>query len=187
MPNFASSPVAPSVLVLFAHPDPDASLANRILSQAAQHLPHVTFHDLYATYPDFFIDVAYEQALLSRHQVIVFQYPLYMYSCPALLKEWMDCVLGKDYAYGAGRALQGKIWRSVITTGGSKAAFSKQGYNGCTLSEILAPFRLTAALCQMHWCEPFVIYWARRISDSERLYHAECYRDWLISLMPQGE
>ena len=113
--------------------------------------------------------------------MIVFQHPLYMYSCPALLKEWMDRVLGKGFAYGKGEALKGKYWRSVITTGGNKEAFGSEGYNKYPLSEILQPFELTAALCQMAWIEPLVLYWARNVSDMDRYQHAEKYRQWLLN------
>ena len=137
-------------------------------------------HDLYAYYPDFFIDVDAEQRLLLEHDVIVFQHPLYMYSCPALLKEWMDRVLAKGFAYGKGEALKGKHWRSIITTGGNEEAFCSEGYNRYPLSEILQPFELSAALCQMHWIEPLVLYWARNITEMDRYQHAENYRRWLI-------
>lgn len=112
----------PKILVIYAHPDPQASLANAEMIRAIAGLPHVTIHDLYGAYPDFFIDVAREQALIAQHEIVVFQHPLYMYSCPALLKEWIDVVLGKGYAHGDGNALQGKYWRSVITTGGAAEA-----------------------------------------------------------------
>lgn len=49
-----------------------------------------------------FIDTPYEQALLREHDVIVFQHPLYTYSCPALLKEWLDRVLSRGFASGPG-------------------------------------------------------------------------------------
>ncbi|MBD1573032.1 glutathione-regulated potassium-efflux system ancillary protein KefG [Vibrio sp. S17_S38] len=173
----------PRVLVIFAHPDPDDSVANQILLKAIQGLSHVRVHDLYARYPDFFIDVAAEHRLLLEHDVIVFQHPLFMYSCPALMKEWMDSVLGKGFAFGEGRALAGKSWRSVITTGGSKQAFSAKGYNQYPLEQILQPFELTAKLCQMNWLEPLVLYWARNVDQATRLQHAQMYRQWLINPM----
>lgn len=142
-------------------------------------LEHVTVHDLYGAYPDFFIDINHEHELLMQHDVIVFHHPLYMYSCPALLKEWLDRVLGKGFAFGEGCALKGKYWRSVITTGGKEEAFSIKGYNKYPLEQILQPFELTAALCQMHWLEPLVLYWSRNVSDIERYEHAEQYRRWL--------
>ncbi|WP_105902900.1 glutathione-regulated potassium-efflux system ancillary protein KefG [Vibrio gangliei] len=169
----------PRILLIYAHPDPENSVANQTLLKAIQGLSHVTVHDLYARYPDFFIDVAAEHRLLLEHDVIVFQHPLFMYSCPALMKEWMDTVLGKGFAFGQGAALKGKYWRSVITTGGSKEAFSIHGYNQYPLEQILQPFELTAKLCQMHWMEPLVLYWARNVKQAERIEHAEVYRAWL--------
>ncbi|WP_153447937.1 glutathione-regulated potassium-efflux system ancillary protein KefG [Vibrio algicola] len=178
----SNSPNPPRVLVIFAHPDPIDSVANQILLKAIQDLPHVRVHDLYARYPDFFIDVAIEHHLLLEHDIIVFQHPLFMYSCPALMKEWMDTVLGKGFAFGEGRALAGKTWRSVITVGGSKQAFSDKGYNQYPLEQILQPFELTAKLCQMNWLEPLVLYWARNVNHAERLQHAQAYRQWLMNL-----
>ncbi|CAM2988473.1 glutathione-regulated potassium-efflux system ancillary protein KefG [Vibrio rarus] len=170
---------APKVLVIYAHPEPDSSVANRCMIDEIKHLDNVTVHDLYAEYPDFFIDVATEQQRLLEHDVIVFQHPMFLYSCPSLLKEWMDRVLDKGFAFGSHCALSGKSWRSVITTGGQKSAFSPQGYNKYPLEQILQPFELTAALCKMHWFEPLILYWSRTISDAERQQHAADYRQWL--------
>lgn len=118
----------PKVLLLYAHPESQDSVANRVLLQPVQQLEHVTVHDLYAHYPDFFIDIHYEQQLLREHQIIVFQHPLYTYSCPALLKEWLDRVLARGFANGVGgHALTGKYWRSVITTGEPEGAYRAGG------------------------------------------------------------
>ncbi|MGF1724590.1 glutathione-regulated potassium-efflux system ancillary protein KefG [Photobacterium nomapromontoriensis] len=170
---------APRVLVIYAHPDPHLSVANRDILEAIEGLKHVTVHDLYATYPDFFIDAAAERALVDGHDVIVFQHPLYMYSCPALLKEWMDVVLSKGFAHGEGNQTRGKYWRSVITTGGAAEAYTPDGYNRCSIEEILRPFELCAALCRMTWLPPLILHWARRVPLAERLAHARQYRQWL--------
>ena len=47
----------PKILLLYAHPESQDSVANRILLQPAQAMEHVTVRDLYAIYPDFFIAV----------------------------------------------------------------------------------------------------------------------------------
>ncbi len=171
----------PRILVIFVHPEPDSSIANKVMLENIVDLEHVTVHDLYAKYPDFFIDVQQEHQLLLEHDIIVFQHPLFMYSCPALLKEWMDRVLGKGFAFGHNCALEGKKWRSVVTTGGAKEAFTTSGYNKYLLEEILQPFELTAALCRMEWIKPMALHWARHISSQERKQHAEKYRQWLIN------
>lgn len=62
----------PTILLLYAHPEPHHSIANKALISGASELEHVTVHDLYGTYPDFFIDIRHEQALLSQHDIIVF-------------------------------------------------------------------------------------------------------------------
>ena len=170
----------PKVFVVYAHPEPDHSVANQIMIKKIKTLEHVSVLDLYATYPDFFIDVNLEHQRVLQYDVIVFQHPLYMYSCPALLKEWIDRVLGKGFAFGDESAMKGKIWRSVVTTGGNKDAFSQQGYNRYSMREILQPFELTAALCCMEWMEPLILYWARNVSEVERYQHAEEYHQWLL-------
>jgi len=178
----------PKILVIYVHPEPNHSIANQVMIKNISSLEHVTILDLYATYPDFYIDVQVERQRLLDHDVIVFQHPLYMYSCPALLKEWMDRVLAKGFAFGNKCALQGKVWRSVITTGGNIEAFGDQGYNRYPLNDILQPFELTAALCRMQWIDPLVLYWSRNVSDVERYEHAEAYRHWLMNpLNEQGE
>ncbi|RYA38240.1 glutathione-regulated potassium-efflux system ancillary protein KefG, partial [Enterobacter cloacae complex sp. 3DZ3S2B] len=55
------------VLLLYAHPESQDSVANRVLLKPATQLSNVTVHDLYAHYPDFFIDIPYEQELLRQH------------------------------------------------------------------------------------------------------------------------
>ena len=170
----------PRILVIFVHPELHGSVANSVMLKKIQGLEHVTIHDLYAKYPDFFIDVASEHELLLAHDIIVFQHPLFMYSCPSLLKEWMDRVLGKGFAFGDDCALEGKYWRSVITTGGGRDAFAASGYNKYPMEQILQPFELTASLCRMRWLEPMVLHWARHISDIDRYQFAEGYRQWLL-------
>ncbi|WP_299016805.1 glutathione-regulated potassium-efflux system ancillary protein KefG [uncultured Photobacterium sp.] len=175
------------VLVIYAHPDPEESVANCAMLKGIETLEHVTVHDLYAAYPDFFIDVNHERELLRQHDIIVFQHPLYMYSCPALLKEWMDVVLSKGFAHGDGIETKGKYWRSVITTGGAAEAYTPDGYNRCSLADILKPFELSAALCQMEWLEPLVLHWARRIPAHELAAHVRFYREWLQAPFTEGK
>ncbi|AUU88030.1 MULTISPECIES: glutathione-regulated potassium-efflux system ancillary protein KefG [Enterobacteriaceae] len=175
------------VLLLYAHPESQDSVANRVLLKPAKQLHNVTVHDLYAHYPDFFIDIPREQALLREHEVIVFQHPLYTYSCPALLKEWFDRVLTREFASGPGGSqLAGKYWRSVITTGEPEAAYRHDGLNRYPISDILRPFELTAAMCRMHWMNPIIIYWARRQPPEALANHAKAYGDWLASPIMTG-
>ena len=81
------------ILILFAHPAQEKSEVNVPLIEAAQKLDHVTVVDLYGEYPKFRINIEREQQRLIEHDVIVFKFPFYWYSTPAILKEWQDLVL----------------------------------------------------------------------------------------------
>lgn len=180
-------PQPPKVLLLFAHPESQDSVANRVLLQPARQLQNVTVHDLYAHYPDFFIDINLERHLLATHQVIVFQHPLYTYSCPALLKEWFDRVISRGFINSAGETLlSGKYWRSVITTGDPATAYRHDGQHRTTLAEILCPLTLTARLCQMHWMSPIVVYAARHIAPEKLERYVQAYREWLTAPLAVG-
>ncbi|MFC3393988.1 glutathione-regulated potassium-efflux system ancillary protein KefG [Brenneria rubrifaciens] len=178
----------PRILLLYAHPESQDSVANRVLLQPAQQLDNVTVHDLYAHYPDFFIDIHHEQQLLREHEVVVFQHPLYTYSCPALLKEWLDRVLSRGFASGiGGNALAGKYWRSVITTGEPEYVYQAGGERRFSIVDLLRPFELTASMCRMHWMQPMIVYWARRLQPDVLTGYAQAYGEWLASPLDKKE
>jgi glutathione-regulated potassium-efflux system ancillary protein KefG len=154
------------ILILFAHPGYHRSHANKALLQALRKMEGVTIHDLYQHYPNMFIDVAQEQQLLLEHDIIIFQHPLYWYSSPAIIKEWMDQVLEYGFAFGPdGHALKDKALLSVITTGGSQESYTSQGHNRRAVIEYLLPFKQTAWLCGMRYLPPFVLYSYHTIQD----------------------
>lgn len=81
-------------LVLVFHPNlKGQSRVNAALAKAAEELPNVTVRDEYALYSDGKIDVAAEQKAAEEADRIVFQFPIFWFSSPALLKEWEDKVL----------------------------------------------------------------------------------------------
>ena len=170
----------PHTLIVLAHPDLAGSRVNAALADAARTLPHVTVHDIAACYPDGRIDVAREQALLDRHDHLVWQFPWYWYSVPGRLKNWMDLVLTYGYAYGSGgTALQGKTLRLVTSTGGPAASYAPTGHNRFTLDQLMAPFAATAHLCGLTLLEPHVLHGARTASDEDLALHAKRYLELL--------
>ena len=172
------------ILILFAHPRFERSVNNFILVKNIPDIPEITFHDLYEKYPDFDINIEYEKKLLADHQIIIWQHPFYWYSAPPLLKQWIDLVLGFGWAYGPeGEALQGKIVFNSITSGGQRAAYSREGHNRFTLEELLAPFNQTAVLCRMIYLPPFAIHGTHRISKEEVSPMAQQYRKILYRLV----
>ena len=165
------------VLVLFAHPALHRSRVNRALVRAVREVDGITFHDLYEVYPDFDVDAAHEQELLVRHDLLVLQHPLYWYSTPALLKQWIDVVLQHGWAYGAGgTALRGKQVLNVVTAGGGEQAYSRDGVNRHTMAELLAPLAQTAHLCGMEYLPPCVLHGTHALGEDEIEERADEYR-----------
>ncbi|GAB4109938.1 MAG: NAD(P)H-dependent oxidoreductase [Roseiflexaceae bacterium] len=164
------------ILILFAHPALEKSRVHRQLARAAAALPGVTFRDLYELYPDFYVDVAKEQQLLLEHDLFIWQHPIYWYSMPPLLKQWIDLVLTHGWAYGSqGNALQGKHVLSAISTGGAEASYQHGGFHDATIHEFLLPLRRTVTLCKMHYLEPFVVHGTHRIQPVELEQHVQRY------------
>jgi len=171
------------VLIIYAHPNPQKSRLNKQLAYAASALNFVTVHDLYQHYPDFDIDVTYEQSLLQKADVVIFQHPIYWYSCPSLMKEWLDLVLHNGYAYGkGGQQLTGKRWLSAVTTGSDQFAYKSDGIHGHELEPFLLPFKQTAKYCGMTFLSPFISHQARKLDDSQIQQQAQKYKTLLNSL-----
>jgi glutathione-regulated potassium-efflux system ancillary protein KefG len=175
------------ILIEFAHPAIQKSRINRQLIDMVKNLENVTVNDLYENYPDFFIDVKKEQQLLLNHDIIIWHHPFYWYSAPALLIEWMDLVLEHGWAYGEyGRILEGKSVLSVISTGGRRDVYSKEGRNHYTMNEFLIPFKQSANLCRMQYLPPFIVHGAHTIKNSEIEAYAVQYKK-LLNILGRGE
>lgn len=171
------------VLVLFSHPMLEKSVTQIELIKNIKELHGITFHDLYQLYPDFDIDVEREQRLLLNHDIIIWQFPFYWYSCPPLLKQWIDLVLEHGWAYGKeGNNLKGKWIFNAISTGGPQFGYQEGGFNKYSLHQFLAPLEQTATLCKMIYLPPFVMHGTHRANDNDRKIYSDLYKQILIGL-----
>ena len=165
------------VLILFAHPAPERSEVNAPLFEASRGREGVTLVDLYAEYPDYRIDIDREQQRLVDHDVVVFMFPLYWYSTPAILKEWQDLVLEYGFAYGTdGTALKDKLFLCALSAGGALDAYRADGYNHFTIRELLQPLEQMAVLTGMNYLPPFALFSSRSAVEEGRL--ASHVADW---------
>ena len=174
----------PPVLLVFAHPYPDRSRANRKLLRAVQGLSGVAVHSLYDLYPNFDIDVGAEQNALTQARAVVWQHPMYWYSVPSLLKHWFDKVLVRGFAYGSGGdVLRGKRCLWVVTTGGDEGAFSEHGMHARPFGEFSPVVEQTALFCGMRWEEPLVLHGAHKVAEEVLESAALDYRARLEQLV----
>ncbi len=85
--------------------------------------------------------------------IIVWQFPMYWYNAPALLKKWIDDILLHDFAYGSkGDKLHGKKLVLSFTTGGGADEYD--GNHAHKIDAFYPAFIDTAKLCGMDWQEP---------------------------------
>ena len=156
------------ILILAAHPTLEHSRVTRALMQAAQvETRRVALRDLYALYPDYYIDVAAEQAALAEARLVVWLHPVHWYSMPPLMKLWLDEVFAFGWAYGpGGSALRGKHLWLAASTGGPEQSYRPDGYNRYFFDAFMHPYEQTAALAGMLWLPPLVLHGAHRADEA---------------------
>lgn len=158
------------LILYYAHPAQHLSTVNIAMKRAADAVEGITLIDLYAEYPRFDINVDREQQRLRDHDVVVFQFPMFWYSTPSLVKEWQDLVLEHGFAYGhGGEALAGKTMMLAVTAAGPADAYSHDGYQHYPMRTFLTPLERTAGLCKMQFPAPYVLYGSLKAAGEQRI------------------
>lgn len=124
-------------------------------------------------------DIAREQEKLRRADAVIFQFPLWWFSMPAIMKGWFDRVYACGFAYGVGEhsdthwgdrygegSMAGKRAMLLVTTGGWDSHYGPRGING-PIDDILFPIQHG----MLHYpgftvLPPMVIYRASRTDDA---------------------
>ncbi|MGV8926408.1 MAG: NAD(P)H-dependent oxidoreductase [Ewingella sp.] len=96
-------------------------------------------------------DIAAEQEKLRWADTVIFQFPLWWFSMPAIMKGWVERVYAYGFAYGVGEhsdthwgdrygegAMAGKRAMLMVTTGGWEPHYSARGING-PIDDLLFP------------------------------------------------
>jgi len=143
-------------LVILGHPDIEKSLANRtIIEELKISHPAVEIRDLGNLYPDYHIDARAEQEALLRHKAVIFQYPLYWYSMPAILKHWFDTVFEYQFAYGSqGDKLKDKYFIPSFTVGAPEREYNPLGEHHFRVHEFCKNLEQTAYYAGMKYTDP---------------------------------
>uniref|UniRef100_A0A3B3I0H8 Flavodoxin-like fold domain-containing protein n=1 Tax=Oryzias latipes TaxID=8090 RepID=A0A3B3I0H8_ORYLA len=135
-------------------------------------------------------DITAEQTKLSEADLVIFQFPMYWFSVPAIMKGWIDRVLTcgfaftKEKRYSQGLLKEKKAMLS-FTTGSLESMFSSTGMNG-DMNVTLWPIQNGI----LHYCGfqvlPPQVFWAPSCASPEaRTAMLEGWRSRLQGLLEE--
>lgn len=123
-------------------------------------------------------DIKREHQLLHEADLIIFQFPLWWESMPALMKGYIDRVFSMGWAYSGGKALAGKSVLVSTTTGAPDFVWIPE--NRWTIKDTFKHLFIgTFQLCGMQSLEPFIAYSAKRMSEEDKNRTIEKYQQYL--------
>ena len=135
-------------------------------------------------------DVVSEQEKLFRADFLIFQFPLWWFGLPAILKGWVDRVFAAGLTYGGGRWYSNGVFRGKramlsLTTGGPPSIYSPRGLNG-DLDTILFPIHHGMLyFVGFDVLPPFVAYAPARVAPEQRDSYLRNYevrlRSWQMT------
>jgi NAD(P)H dehydrogenase (quinone) len=118
-------------------------------------------------------EIEAEIARMEAADLMVWQFPLWWFGLPAILKGWVDRVFAMGRTYGGGHIYETGRFRGrrallSLTTGGPAAAYERGGFNG-DLEAILRPIqRGMLAFEGFSVLAPQVVYGPARADDVQR-------------------
>ena len=132
-------------------------------------------------------DIQQELDKLQKADLVIFSFPIYWFSMPAIMKGWIDRVFVSGVCYGGKRfydqgGLAGKKAMLAITVGGQPHMLVEGGVHG-ELNDMLRPIlRGMLAYTGMTVLPPFVAFHVPYISNEQREAILVEYRQRLRSL-----
>lgn len=131
--------------------------------------------------------VTLEQDKVRAADLVIFQFPVWWFSMPAILKGWVDRVLSRGFAYASGRKydtglLKGKRAMLSLTTGTADTLYAPNGVDG-DLHHILWPIHNgVLAYTGFTVLPPFAAWMPAQVSDEQRQSYLDEYADHLLKL-----
>lgn len=140
------------VLVIYAHPHYQNSVANKALLEEFKKLvPGAEIVNLKEVYPDCKIDAAKEQARLKAADMIIFQFPFWFFSYPSLLSAYLEQVFLPGFAYAGATELKDKNLTLSFTIGAPEENYQRMGPVHHTIEQFITPLIATSRFTEMNY------------------------------------
>ena len=136
-------------------------------------------------------EVEQELEKLEWCDLMIWQFPLWWFGLPAILKGWADRVLAMGRTYGYGRiyekgVFQGKRALLSLTTGGGNEHYEKGGFNG-DIHGILRPIqRGIFEFVGFSVLAPHIVYGAAHMTGDQREAALAAYARRLQSIVDES-
>jgi Putative NADPH-quinone reductase (modulator of drug activity B) len=129
-----------------------------------------------------------EMDKLEWCDILIFNFPLWWFGLPAMLKGWVDRVFAMGFVYGNGKGVydtgiyKDKTAFSVMTTGGPEVAYTENGRNG-DINTILFPIHHGIFyFAGMTVLPPFISWSPAHKTDEERINDLARLKQYLENL-----
>ena len=144
--------------------------------------------ELHATEADgFAMEIAAEQEKLEWCELMIWQFPLWWFGLPAVVKGWVDRVFAMGKTYGHGRFyadgfFAGKRAMLSLTTGGPEEAYLSGGFNGDIMGILRPIHRGVLEFTGFSVLAPQIVYSAAHLEEEQRQYALHKYAERLSAL-----
>lgn len=135
-------------------------------------------------------DITAEQDKVKEAELIIFQFPLYWFSVPAIMKGWIDRVFAQGFAFSLENMYDTGIFRDKkamlsFTTGATQSMFQPDGING-DINVTLWPLQNgTLHFCGFQVLAPQIFWSPAHCPDFVRAQMLEGWRGRLMGLMAE--
>jgi NAD(P)H dehydrogenase (quinone) len=132
-------------------------------------------------------DIEAELRKMEGCDLMIWQFPLWWFGLPGILKGWADRVFAMGRTYGGDRFYENGVFKGKrallsVTTGGPGAVYEKGGWNG-DINAILRPIQ-RGILRFTGWdvLAPTIVFSPVRVSDEERAASINAWKARLLAL-----
>jgi NAD(P)H dehydrogenase (quinone) len=136
-------------------------------------------------------DLELEMQKIEWCDLMIWQFPLWWFGLPAVLKGWVDRTFAMGRTYGGGRIYETGVFKGKrallsLTTGGPAEAYTKDGFNGDILGILKPIHRGMLEFVGFDVLAPHIVYAPVRMSDEQREREIEKYGRRLADIVRES-
>ena len=132
-------------------------------------------------------DLKQEQEKILWSDVVIFQFPLWWFGMPAMLKGWFDRILTAGFAFENGEwfdtgLLKPRKAMLSLTTQSSIVDYSKRGMHE-DIHQYLKPINHSLRFVGFTILDPFIIYGVGNLNEPERKQQIKKLQEHLLNII----